>query len=238
MSDNDHTMFGVFGPGDGKPVAVYSDGDEAAREKRRRFGDGGAVFAVTLSESELKKLQAPPVPDDGESRNIANRHDEMRARARAELYDEVTKELLKEELRPEVEKEVRASLAATGKVAVGSRKADSEAAAKRVETAIESHATLTEQQTGEKPPEGEIPPSGVHTGGPAPHAVGKADEVVAQPIVATSEAGAITETPDTPAAPEPADQRAAAKAAAENGSKAAKEAKTGNGKPKATDSGK
>lgn len=222
MSD-EHTMFGVFGPGDGKPVAVYSDGDEAAREKRKRFGDGGAVFAVTLSETELKKLQAPEVPDDGADRNIANRHEELRSRARAELYEEVQKELLKEEMRPEVEKEVKASLKSMSDTAEGARKAESNADAVREQTAIESHATLTEQQTGQKPPEGELPPSGVHSAGPAPAAVGKSDQVVAQPIVARSEAGAITEGPPervTPPATEgsrssTAEQRAEAKAAAD-----------------------
>lgn len=184
---SDTQMYGVFGPGDGKPVAVYADHDEAAREGRKRFGGDALVFPVSLTASELKAAAEAnpalaPAPS-GPAR--ANRLEVLRSEARAELQNELIKEQLKAEMRGEVEAEMRSLFTAV-------TEPDTAAA---VEAARASHEAVT----GEALPDGALPPSGVHSAGPAPRAAGRGDEELRQPL--PEPGGPIAAT--SVAAPEP-----------------------------------
>jgi hypothetical protein len=173
MGDRDY--WGVFGPGDGQPVAVYDDGDIAAREKRKRFGDGGFVAPVTLNAKQLAEAaeaQASVEPAGGPSPLIHDGMAGLRARARAEVEQEELMKVLKDEVRGDVQKELKARFS-TGKAELSEAAKASDAAAADHREAVEaSHASVTEAATGEKPPAGELPTSPMHSVGPAPGAQG------------------------------------------------------------------
>lgn len=172
-------MYGVFGPGDGKPVAVFPDHDEAAREGRKRFGDRANVFPVDIGG--LSNDQRAAV-EDAKARALAealagpplrsNATDVLRSQVRAQLLDEGYREALREELKGEAGELLQGNLREV-------RERDEAEAAEReerervaAESRQRSHAALTELQTGEAPPEGEEPRSAIHEFGLAPAAAG------------------------------------------------------------------
>lgn len=191
----DTEMYGVFGPGDGKPVAVYADGDEAARERRKRFGDRGVVAPVTLpgmTSEQRAAVEAQTVEVAGPPAR-ANGYETLRSQIMAELAQEAMREELKKELGGTAGEAAAAQLAEAREQAQREREAREAMEQQLAELRRESHATLTELQTGQAPAEGEEPRSAAHEFGPAPAAQGEnARSVPSGPIVDQLNQGTVT----------------------------------------------
>lgn len=130
MAPEDKEYFGVFGPGDGKPVAVFDDHDVAARESRKRFGDRGNVFPVGLGGLNADQREAVKNATFAEEAGIPAKIDAgalHRTGIEAELEADIRRELLREQLRPEVEKRVKAELKELAKAEAAEAKAEAKA---------------------------------------------------------------------------------------------------------------
>lgn len=219
MATKDVDMYGIFGPGDGKPVAIFADHDEARREGRKRFGERASVFPVSLGgmtseqRDEVARQQATAEALSAESTPLrANALEAHRAAIRGSLQDEAYREALKAELGVDVDKATKAQQKAAEKAAAEAEEAAEKAAKLAAETRQESHAVLTKGQTGEAPPKGEEPLSAAHEHG------------IATMVSETTGAGQTQST-----GPDLGVQSGANPAAAEDKAKATDEAK---GKPK------
>lgn len=103
---------GVYLPdGDGQPVAMFVDADQAQAWRKANHGDAGMVAPVDVAvkaNADVRDLLATPAPAEPEEAPATDADAELKAQIRMELEDEARRARLTEEVRAEMKANARA----------------------------------------------------------------------------------------------------------------------------------